>query len=262
MKGDLVFWLFCLWFLSILIWGWMLTVRIKWIRTWIGGFSIVCSFLLGFCIFGFISSISETFRKNDSITTFYDFLITITGMFFVFGSMFFMGFLLQKSGKIHNVPEKDLQKREKGKKVRFSFGIFKFLRLLFNLPYSNVQKYFIGLALVSVVSLLLALPDHWIDAGGYFVFLRIVCFASLIGLLLEKLPVWLKFPLLLLAILYNPVFQIHLRDRDVWRFFNVISIFFLLIPWCFVMKRLYVKSKNSLQNDSQTGVQNGTPETR
>lgn len=109
MKGDLVFWLFCLWFLSILIWGWMLTVRIKWIRTWIGGFSIVCSFLLGFCIFGFISSISETFRKNDSINTFYDFLITITGMFFVFGSMFFMGFLLQKSGKIHNVPQKDLQ---------------------------------------------------------------------------------------------------------------------------------------------------------
>lgn len=139
---------------------------------------------------------------------------------------------------------------------RVPVAVFKFFRVLFNLPYSNAQKYFIGLTLVSVVMLLLALPDHWIDAGGYFVFLRIVCFASLIGLLLEKLPVWLKFPLLLLAILYNPVFQIHLRDRDVWRFFNVISIFFLLIPWCVVMKRLYVKSKNSLQNDSQTGLQN------
>lgn len=127
---------------------------------------------------------------------------------------------------------------------------------------TNLQKYFIGLTLVSVAMLLLALPDRWIDAGGYFVFLRIVCFASLIGLLLEKLPVWLKFPILLLAILYNPVFQIHLRDRDVWRFFNVISIFFLLIPWCVVMKRLYIKSKNSLQNDSQTGLQNGTSETR
>ena len=66
---------------------------------------------------------------------------------------------------------------------------------------------------------------------GFFVFLRIVTCGALVGLLFEKLPIWAKFPLLLLAILYNPLVPIHLGSREVWAWINAGTIPALLAPW-------------------------------
>ncbi len=112
MKDDF-FWCFILWFSSILIWGWMLTVRIKWIRTWVGGFSIVCNFFLGLCMSSVFFRLSETYRNMDGITTFPEFVINTIFLLFIFAPMFIMGLLLRKAGKmfdiLQNKSQNDLQ---------------------------------------------------------------------------------------------------------------------------------------------------------
>ena len=119
---------------------------------------------------------------------------------------------------------------------------------------TNLQKYFLGLAIVSIIMLIFSLPNGWIDGNGYYVFLRIVTCASFIWLLCEKFSIWVKFPMLLLAILYNPVIQIYLGDKGLWIFFNIISIIIFFISWLIVIKRLHIKKQNDLQNDSQKGL--------
>ncbi len=99
------------------------------------------------------------------------------------------------------------------------------------------QKYFFGFAVISVVMLFCALPDGRDEEYGYYVFLRIVTCASLAWLLVEKFPMWLNFSLLLLAILHNPIIPIHLADREVWAFFNIITIPALIIPWVVLIYR-------------------------
>lgn len=73
---------------------------------------------------------------------------------------------------------------------------------------------------------------------GYYVFLRIVTFGALIGLMLEKFPTWFKFILLLFAILYNPVIVIHLGDAELWALFNLLTLPLLIVPWALILKRL------------------------
>ena len=109
MKDDFYFWCFILWFSSILIWGWMLTVRIKWVRTWVGGFSIVCNFFLGLCMSPVFFRLSETYRTMDGITTFPEFVINTTLLLFAFAPMFIMGVLLRKIGKVFNALQNSSQ---------------------------------------------------------------------------------------------------------------------------------------------------------
>ena len=96
------------------------------------------------------------------------------------------------------------------------------------------QKIFSGLAgaatLLLAVAIAVTLGRAKI-AYGFFVFLRIVTCGALVGLLLEKLPIWAKFPLLLLAILYNPLVPIHLGSREIWAWINAATIPALLAPW-------------------------------
>ena len=108
---------------------------------------------------------------------------------------------------------------------------------------SDCQKIFLGLAIVSILLMVLAFLKVVFDHGegfpnGYYVFLRIVTFGSLIGLMLEKFPTWAKFIFILLAILYNPVIQIHLGDSGIWALFNMVTIPVLIVPWIVIMKRL------------------------
>ncbi len=107
------------------------------------------------------------------------------------------------------------------------------------------QKIFLGLAAVSVVMLVIALCDN--SQAGFYIFLRIVTSAALVGLLIEKLSIWLKFILLLLLILYNPIIQVHLDNRSDWEFFNLITIPLLIVPWIILLRR------NPEQEDRQDG---------
>ena len=105
---------------------------------------------------------------------------------------------------------------------------------------TDQQKIFSGLAgaavLLLVAAIAVALNDSKIPYG-FFVFLRIMTCGALVGLMLEKLPIWAKFVLLLLAILYNPVVPIHLGDREVWAWFNTGTIPALVVPWAWIWKQ-------------------------
>ena len=109
--------------------------------------------------------------------------------------------------------------------------------------FNKIQKIFFGLACTATILLIITFFDmHDEDLpSGYFVFLRIVTCAALVGLLLEKLPTWVKFVLLLLAILYNPIVQIHLGDREVWAWFNAATIPALIAPWVVIYKKEHKK---------------------
>ena len=109
MKDDFYFWVFVLWFSSILLWGWMLTVRTKWVRVWIGGFAIISNFFLGICMMSVFSSLCATYKNMDGIKTFYDFILNTLYLLLVFAPMFVMGFLLRKSGKIFDSLKKNQQ---------------------------------------------------------------------------------------------------------------------------------------------------------
>ena len=107
---------------------------------------------------------------------------------------------------------------------------------------SDRQKIFLGLTFTSLVLLVCAIINSFESRhgfpNGYYVFLRIVTFGSLIGLMLEKFPTWAKFIFILLAILYNPVIQIHIGERETWALFNMLTVPVLIVPWIVIMKRL------------------------
>ena len=103
------------------------------------------------------------------------------------------------------------------------------------------QKIFLGMSGAAVLLLAAAICNVLFARHsfpyGFYIFMRIVTCAALVGLLLEKLPAWVKFVLALAAILYNPVVMIHIGDREVWAWFNAGTIPALIAPWCFILKR-------------------------
>ncbi len=112
---------------------------------------------------------------------------------------------------------------------------------------TDIQKIFFGFAVVSIFLLVLSLLERF--DNGFYVFLRFTTCIALVGLCLNKIGVWIKFPLILLAILYNPVIQIHLGDRDVWLVFNVITIPALLIPWIVIVCKTGKKENNGTSQE-------------
>ena len=103
------------------------------------------------------------------------------------------------------------------------------------------QKIFLGLAAVAAAMLALAICRALQSPRGfpygYYVFMRIVTCGALVGLLLEKFPVWIRFPLILLAILYNPIVLVHLGDQEVWACLNALTIPAFVVPWIVVFFR-------------------------
>ena len=73
---------------------------------------------------------------------------------------------------------------------------------------------------------------------GYYTFLRIITTISLAWFCFRDFPVFIRFIFLLGAILYNPVFPIHLGDRDIWQVFNVITVAALLAGSIAVIRKL------------------------
>ncbi len=118
-----------------------------------------------------------------------------------------------------------------------------------NIKLSATQK----LLLLSVIADLFLLTIAIIVAMdnddlpyGYYTFLRIVTCGLFVWLaVLYKSPYW-RFILGAGAILYNPVFPIHLDSRDPWIFFNILSIV-VLVP-AFI---LYIKTAKVNSNDAE-----------
>ncbi|WP_277202626.1 DUF6804 family protein [Victivallis vadensis] len=92
--------------------------------------------------------------------------------------------------------------------------------------------YFTGTA---ILLLLIGLTDC---PYGYYTFLRIITTISLAWFCFMDFPVFARFIFLLGAILYNPVFPIHLGDRDIWLVFNVITVAALLAGGIAVIRKL------------------------
>lgn len=114
------------------------------------------------------------------------------------------------------------------------------------------QKYFLKLLSMAGITDLLLLIIALINAtnhnlpDGYYTFLRIVTCGLFVWLaILHKSPYW-RFILGAGAILYNPVFPIHLDSRDPWIFFNILSIV-VLVP-AFI---LYIKTAKVNSNDAE-----------
>lgn len=92
--------------------------------------------------------------------------------------------------------------------------------------FSDRQKIFLGLSLVSESLLIAAMCDSF--TAGFYVFLRIVVCSAFLGKILERFPAWCNLFFILAAILYNPLLPIHLGGRKVWMFFNAVAILVLI----------------------------------
>ena len=98
----------------------------------------------------------------------------------------------------------------------------------------EIQKMSLFASSVSVLLLLIAIfgtINDWHIAYGFFIFLRLVVCVSMVALCFEKIPLWLKYALGLQAVLYNPIIRVHLGDREVWMWFNIIAIPFFVAAW-------------------------------
>jgi hypothetical protein len=69
-------------------------------------------------------------------------------------------------------------------------------------------------------------------------------FGAMVCLCFEKLSIWWKVILILNAILFNPVIQIHLDDIDAWMCFDVIAILLIFISWIVLFRKAKVEEKN------------------
>ena len=103
----------------------------------------------------------------------------------------------------------------------------------------------ISVILLLLIAVIMALANDNLPYG-YYTFLRIVTCGLFVWLaVLYKSPYW-RFILGAGAILYNPVFPIHLDSRDPWIFFNILSIV-VLVP-AFI---LYIKTAKVNSNDAE-----------
>jgi len=91
-----------------------------------------------------------------------------------------------------------------------------------------VRQGFIALGIVSIVALLLALPD-WMPYG-YFEFLRwLVCITAILMTIRANVlnKPGIMIPAILVAILFNPIAMIHL-GKKYWQFIDPLaSLFFV-----------------------------------
>lgn len=99
-------------------------------------------------------------------------------------------------------------------------------------------------SILSIILLVIAIVgtiNQWHISYGYFIILRLVVCASLVTLCFETIPVWLKCALGIQAFLYNPIIPVHIGDRDVWMYLNIIVIPFIIIVWYKVLHDSHYK---------------------
>ena len=105
MKNELVFWSLFLWGFSLLLWGWLLTVRIRWIQDWFGGFAIVCNFFAGYVMCILLFSQPETSDVRGATSQLYEFMLGVSQLLFLFVPILVMGLLLKKSRQLFTIRE-------------------------------------------------------------------------------------------------------------------------------------------------------------
>ena len=112
-------------------------------------------------------------------------------------------------------------------------------KIVNNSDFSDRQKFFLWLSFVSAMMLLVSMIERF--DNGYYTFLRIITCISLTGLCFENLAMWLKFCLILLAILYNPLVQIHMGRND-WEGWNILTIlaFILVCGGIIARKKFFI----------------------
>ena len=117
--------------------------------------------------------------------------------------------------------------------------------------FSNFQKYSFCFSFVSIIMLsisLWAIGENKDLSKGFFIFQKILVFGSIVAMCFEDFYIWWKVLLILDAVLFNPLIQIHLEERDSWMIFDITTIVFLFVSWIVLFRKIKVK--------------NGTPSTR
>lgn len=124
-------------------------------------------------------------------------------------------------------------KAEKKQRLRFSDCLKRL---------SDFQKISFYTSAASVLLLLVAW-GRW--DGEFYILLRwIVCLAFLVNLR-ERFSPGFKFTLILGAIIYNPIAQIHLGHRDDWIVPNLVALILILRSQIVVFRRIRKELKES-----------------
>lgn len=76
---------------------------------------------------------------------------------------------------------------------------------------------------------------------GFYVFLRIIVCATSVCWCFFEINYIVKFFLIIQAVLFNPVFQIHLKHKDDWIVFDISSLLFLLVLGVYFVTKNYHK---------------------
>ena len=101
MNDDFYFWCFVLWLGAILGWGWMLTVKSKNVRNWLGGAVVIFSFIMSIILCPLLPMLSATYRsvKNSHSISMEQGFMSIMFLIVLFAPMFIMGAALKRSGR-------------------------------------------------------------------------------------------------------------------------------------------------------------------
>lgn len=131
------------------------------------------------------------------------------------------------AGKYHNT-EKILSVHVSNEcSQKFYDIVSKCINKPFERRFSALDKIALCVTIIAIITMVLALFDVY-DAGFYNFLRWFVCLSYVNGIVRE-LAVPIRVISVIGAVLYNPIAQIYLRDRDMWCVFNVISIIFLIV---------------------------------
>ena len=102
----------------------------------------------------------------------------------------------------------------------------------------KISFVFLFLALSSLVIGCVDLIMYLHMPAGFYTILRaLVCGISMFHIWNSRNWIW-KSILIILALIYNPVFPIHLEEKEFWFFINIISFFVLLISGIIQIKKI------------------------
>ena len=116
---------------------------------------------------------------------------------------------------------KTAKEKEDENVAKFVFDVYEFL----------LRHFFkIIPAVASTIMLVCAIClDKYDVFEGFYTVLRLVVCATSVFYVVKFRQEFFRWIFGVLAVLYNPVFQIHLGDKDVWNVVNIITIIFMWI---------------------------------
>ncbi len=103
---------------------------------------------------------------------------------------------------------------------------------------NNKLSHFVVIFLVETIILVVAMCDLRRSTGEwYYPLLRLIsCGVSVYSLVKFKTE-WVKWIFGGLAVLYNPIFPMHLGDKDAWAVVNALTIVYLWVAFCVENKK-------------------------